>query len=321
MRRDVLSSYDIMTVGETSCVTLEEASRYANADGSELNMVFHFEHVALDGSETFKWNDRKINLVELKEVLARWQTGLFNRAWNSLYWCNHDQPRIVSRLGDDIEYREKSAKMLASCLHFMQGTPYIYQGEELGMTNAPFNDICDFRDLECINAYETHVLNEKRFTKEEMLRYMRLKSRDNSRTPMHWNKGPNAGFTDGEPWIMLNPNYTEINAEEQIRRNDSCLAYYKTLVRLRKELDIITLGNFELLLPDDKDLFVYTRHYSRPGGQEGLLVICNFSRKERSFQIPDRFNGAELLLSNEESQTDKSLITLGAFGARVYYLH
>jgi len=178
-------------------------------------MVFQFEQVELDGGESFKWNDRKINLVELKEVFTRWQNRLHDRAWNSLYWCNHDQPRIVSRLGDDGEHREKSAKMLACCLHFMQGTPYVYQGEELGMTNAPFTDTGDYRDLETVNAYNALVVREKRIARDDMLRYMRLKSRDNSRTPMHWDSGPNAGFSTGNPWIMLNPNYREINAEEQ----------------------------------------------------------------------------------------------------------
>jgi oligo-1,6-glucosidase len=309
IRREVLSKYDIMTVGETGGVTVDEAVQYANADGSELDMVFQFEQAELDGGETFKWNDRKINLVELKEVLSRWQTRLHDRAWNSLYWCNHDQPRIVSRLGDDGAYREKSAKMLAACLHFMQGTPYIYQGEELGMTNAPFAGIGDYRDLESINAYNTLVVQEQRIPQADMLRYMRLKSRDNSRTPMHWNSGPNAGFSTGTPWIMLNPNYREINAEEQIRRGDSVFSFYQTLIQLRKRLDIITLGSFELLLPDDPDLFVYIRRYQ----QEELLVACNFSSKERAFTPPERFKGADLLLSNEKTPI------LGPFGTAVYY--
>jgi oligo-1,6-glucosidase len=315
MRREVLSKYDIMTVGETGGVTVAEAAQYANASGSELDMVFQFEQVELDGGETFKWNDRKINLVELKEVFSRWQTVLYNRAWNSLYWCNHDQPRIVSRLGDEGEYREKSAKMLATCLHFMQGTPYVYQGEELGMTNAPFADIGDYRDLESINAYNELVVQEKRIAQSDMLRYMRLKSRDNSRTPMHWNSEPNAGFSPGTPWIMVNPNYREINAEEQTRRNDSVFAYYQTLIQLRKQLDIITLGSYELLLPDDPDLFVYIRRYRN----EELLTICNFSNKERTFTMPKRFNGAKPLLSNEETSDCKPSLVLGPFGVSVFY--
>jgi len=315
MRREVLSKYDLMTVGETGGVTVDEAVQYSNADGSELDMVFQFEQVELDGGESFKWNERKINLIELKEVFSRWQTVLHDRAWNSLYWCNHDQPRIVSRLGNDTEYREKSAKMLATCLHFLQGTPYVYQGEELGMTNAPFADLNDYRDLESINAYNTLVVQEKRIAHEDMLRFMRKRSRDNSRTPMHWNTGLNAGFSSGTPWIMVNPNYTEINAEEQMRRSDSVFMYYKTLIQLRKKLDIIIFGNYELLLSDDPDLYVYTRNYRN----ERLLVICNFSNKERVFTLPEAFTGAKLLLSNEETSDCKSSAALGPFGTTVYY--
>ena len=318
MRREVLSRYETMTVGETGGVTVDEAIQYANAGGNELDMVFQFEQAELDGGETFKWNDRKIVLTELKEVFSRWQTRLSGRAWNSLYWCNHDQPRIVSRLGDEGVYREKSAKMLATCLHFMQGTPYIYQGEELGMTNAPFADAGDYRDLESVNAYEALVVREKRIGAEDMLRYMRLKSRDNSRTPMQWNNGPNAGFSDSKLspdklWIMLNPNYREINAEDQTQRADSVFSYYQTLIQLRKTVNTITYGNYELLLPDDKDLFVYTRRYAH----EELLVVCNFAREERTFTLPERFGAADILIANEEV-TGKANVVLGAFGAVVY---
>jgi len=312
MRSEVLSKYDVMTVGETGGVTVEEAVQYANEDGSELDMVFQFEQQDLDGGETFKWNDRKINLVELKKVFVKWQNKLYGRAWNSLYWCNHDQPRIVSRIGNDGEFREKSAKMLAACLHFMQGTPYIYQGEELGMTNCPFADIDEYRDLESINAYNTIVLDEKSISKEDMLRFMGLKSRDNSRTPMHWNDDINAGFTTGKPWIKVNPNYREINAKDQVSREDSVFMFYRKLIQLRKSLEIITRGNFELLLPEDPDLFVYTR--SGVGGK--LLVACNFSREERAFILPQSFYGARILISNEEINMAEELV-LGAFGLAV----
>jgi oligo-1,6-glucosidase len=310
MRALVLSRYNVMTVGETGGVTPDDAIQYANIDGSELDMVFQFETVELDGGETFKWNDRKIILTELKEVLSRWQNKLYSRAWNSLYWCNHDQPRIVSRLGNTEAMREKSAKMLAVCLHLMQGTPYIYQGEELGMTNCPFTDIGDYRDLETINAYNALVMEEKRISREDMLRYMGLKSRDNSRTPMQWNDEPNAGFTTGQPWIMVNPNYKEINAAEQKQRDDSVFRFYQKLIQLRKTVDIITNGNFELLLPDDPDLFVYIRNFI---GQQ-LLVACNFSQKKRTFSLPEHFCGKQVLISNEETAPGKEL-TLGAFGA------
>jgi len=313
-RREVLSKYCVMAVGETGGVTVDQAVQYANAEGSELDMVFQFEQVELDGGESFKWNDRKINLVELKEVFSRWQTVLYGRAWNSLYWCNHDQPRIVSRLGDEGPYREKSAKMLATCLHFLQGTPYVYQGEELGMTNTPFADIGDYRDLESVNAYNELVVKEKRITHEDMLRFMGLKSRDTSRTPMHWNTNPNAGFSTGTPWIMVNPNFRQVNAEEQTSRSDSVFAFYKKLIQLRKKLDIITFGSYELLLPDDPDLYVYTRKHDN----EELLVICNFSRKEKTFTPPERFIGAKQLISNEEPADCRSSLVLGPFGAAAY---
>jgi len=324
-----------MTVGETGGVTVDEAVQYANAEGTELNMVFQFEQQELDGGESFKWNDRKIITTELKEVFSRWQNKLSGRAWNSLYWCNHDQPRIVSRIGDEgkvsaietadttptgdiknvacLSLREKSAKMLATCLHFLQGTPYVYQGEELGMTNAPFANLDDYRDLESINAYNALVLEEKRFTKEQMLRYMQLKSRDNSRTPMQWNSSANAGFSNGKPWIMVNPNYREINAEEQIARADSVFKFYQKLIQLRKTMDIITYGSFELLLPDDKDLFVYTRSYNG----EKLLVVCNFAREERVFTLPERFMGGDILVTNENIEKGSSVV-LGAFGGVVF---
>ena len=202
MRREVLDGRDTLTVGECSGVTLEEALKYASLDGKELNMVFQFEHMDLDFDENGnKWTDRKCKLSQLKEILSRWQAGLYKKAWNSLFWCNHDQPRVVSRLGNDsAQYREVSAKMLAVCSHMMQGTPYIYQGEELGMTNAPFADISDFRDLDSINAYRE--LTEKGiFSREEMLGYLRYKSRDNARTPMQWEDSENAGFSTGKPWI------------------------------------------------------------------------------------------------------------------------
>jgi oligo-1,6-glucosidase len=317
MRLKVFAHYDVMTAGETGGVTVDEAVQYANVDGSELNMIFQFEQQELDGGETFKWNNRKIDLIELKEVLSRWQIKLFGRAWNSLYWCNHDQPRIVSRLGDEGEYREKSAKMLAVCLHFMQGTPYIYQGEELGMTNAPFIDIGDYHDIESINAYNTCVNKEKCITKGDMLMFMRLKSRDNSRTPMQWNNGHNAGFSAGStvcsrPWIMLNPNYREINAEEQKLRQDSVFSFYQKLIQLRKTRDIITHGNYNLLLPDDSNLFVYTRKFK----DEELLIICNFSREEQTFTLPEGFSGTNVLISNEDFKQETEQ-KLGAFGAVV----
>lgn len=283
MNRKVLSNYDLITVGECSGVTVEEAKKYAAADGRELSMVFQFEHMDLDGGESFKWNDRKIKLTELKQVLSKWQTQLDGKAWNSLYWCNHDQPRMLSRLGNDsAEYREASAKMLATCLHMMQGTPYVYQGEELGMTNYPFRSLDEFRDIESINAY--HELTEKGVIgKEDMFRYISYKGRDNARTPVQWDDSDNAGFTTGTPWIPVNPNYTEINAKEQLGRKDSVFHYYKELIRLRKEHEIIVYGQYELLAPESEEVFAYKRSLN---GQE-LLVICNFTEKEIAFEAPE----------------------------------
>ncbi len=285
MRKKVLDRADTLTVGECSGVTLDEAKKYARNDGKELNMVFQFEHMDLDSDGTNKWTDKKIDLKEMKAVLTKWQKGLEGIAWNSLFWENHDQPRSVSRYGNDTEkYRELSAKMLATCLHMMQGTPYIYQGEELGMTNAPFGEIGDFRDLDSVNAY--HELTEKGiYTKEEMLDYLRYKSRDNARTPFQWDDSDNAGFTDGKPWIMVNPNYKRINAKEQMERKDSVFSYYQDLIRLRKRHPIIVYGRYDLLLPEDKELYVYTRTL----GKEKLLVICNFSDNERKYKLPEEF--------------------------------
>jgi oligo-1,6-glucosidase len=328
MCSEVLSKYDVITVGETGGVTVDDAIQYANADGSELNMVFHFEHVELDNSEISKWTDKKIVLTELKEVLSSWQKKLFAKAWNSLYWCNHDQPRIVSRLGDTGKYREKSAKMLATCLHFMQGTPYIYQGEELGMTNCPFKDISEYRDLESINAYNALVLSvagngEKRISKEDMLRFLAMKSRDNSRTPMQWNAEPGAGFSIGqpgsckEPWIMVNPNYREINAEEQIIREDSVFKYYQKLIQLRKDMDIITLGDFDLLMPEHPDLFVYMRRHNN----KELLVACNFVNEERTVTLPEGFISKKILITNDDAHKPGADMLLGAFEAVVLTNH
>ncbi len=290
MNREVLSRYDLLTVGECAGVTVEEARRYANLDSRELNMVFQFEHMNLDGGETFKWNDRKIDLVELKQTLSKWQTQLHEKAWNSLYWCNHDQPRILSRLGNDGDaYREISAKMLATCLHMMQGTPYIYQGEELGMTNVPFSSLEDFRDIESINAYHEYV-ERGRITPEDMMRYLCCKSRDNARTPMQWNDEKNAGFTEGAPWIMVNPNYPKINAKEQLSRETSVFHYYQKLIRLRKEHEIIVYGNYTLLLPEDPAFYVYTRELDG----EKLLVVCNFSDQAKDFVLPEGFSPRKL---------------------------
>ena len=293
MNEKVLSKFDIMTVGETAGVTLEEAKKYANTDGSELNMVFQFEHMGLDGEGDFKWSTKPIPLVPLKENLTKWQLGLHEVAWNSLYFCNHDQPRIVSRLGEDSdEFREVSAKCIATCLHMMQGTPYVYQGEELGMTNTVFKSVDDFRDLESINAYK-ELIESGLYTKEDMFPKIAHKSRDNARTPMQWDASENAGFTAGTPWIAVNPNYKKVNVADQLKREDSVFNYYKKLIRLRKENEIIVYGNYELLLPEDENIFAYVRTLDN----QKLLVVCNFSKAEQKFDFSG-YENAKALISN-----------------------
>ena len=293
MNEKVLSKFDIMTVGETAGVTLEEAKKYANTDGSELNMVFQFEHMDLDGGEKFKWSTKPMPLVPLKENLSKWQKGLDGVAWNSLYFCNHDQPRIVSRLGDESDaYRELSAKCIATCLHMMQGTPYVYQGEELGMTNTVFNSVDDFRDLESINAYR-ELVESGLYTDEDMFPKIAHKSRDNARTPMQWDASENAGFTTGTPWIAVNPNYKKINVADQLKREDSVFHYYQKLIRLRKENEIIVYGNYELLLPEDENIFAYVRTLDN----QKLLVVCNFSKSEQKFDFSG-YENAKILISN-----------------------
>ena len=314
MREKVLNRKETITVGECSGVTLEEAKKYASSDGKELNMVFQFEHMDVDADANTKWTDKKMDLRDMKEVLTRWQKGLEDIAWNSLFWENHDQPRSISRYGNDSpEYREVSAKMLATCLHMMQGTPYVYQGEELGMTNVPFTSIDQFRDLDSINAYRELVEEQKVFTSEEMMRYLRYKSRDNARTPFQWDDSENAGFSTGTPWIMVNPNYKEINAKDQLERADSVFHYYQKLIRLRKEQEVIVYGTYDLLLPDSKEIYAYTRTL----GEEKLLVVCNFYEPEVSFELPEEFIGGTCLISNYPEVSLKAEMTLRPYEAFV----
>ena len=242
MNREVLSRYDIMTVGETSGVTIEEAQKYAGEAGKELNMVFQFEHVDNGSGDYGKWTTEKYDFKEFKRIMIKWQEELQGKAWNSLFLGNHDQPRSVSRFGNDNPaYRETSAKMLATCLHMMQGTPYVYQGEELGMTNVYFDKLEDYRDIESINFF-TELTESGLMTPEYMMKCLMLRSRDNARTPMQWDDSEQAGFTDGESWIKVNPNYKEINAAQQLKDPNSIFHYYQKLISLRKEKDIIVYG-------------------------------------------------------------------------------
>ena len=314
MRQKALNNADTITVGECSGVTLEEAKKYARSDEKELNMVFQFEHMDVDSDEKAgKWTTRKMDLRNLKKILTRWQKGLQDIAWNSLYWENHDQPRSVSRFGNDSdEYREISAKMLATCIHMMQGTPYVYQGEELGMTNCPFNTLDNFRDLESINAF--HELTEQgKMTEEDMMAAISYKGRDNARTPMQWDDSAYAGFSTTNPWIMVNPNYTKINAKDQVNREDSVFKYYQKLIKLRHESELIVYGTYDLILDDDKDIYAYIRTL----GDEKLIVYCNFSENTREVELPEEFVNKKVLISNYSDAKANPKITLRPYEAIV----
>ena len=294
MNKEVLSRYDIMTVGETSGVTIEEAQKYAGEDRNELNMVFQFEHVEDACCDHGKWTTAKFNFRDFKKTMIKWQEELQGKAWNSLFLGNHDQPRSVSRFGNDNPaYRETSAKMLATCLHMMQGTPYVYQGEELGMTNAYFDKLEDYRDIESINFF-TELTEAGIMTPEYMMKCLMLRSRDNARTPMQWNDSAQGGFTSGKPWIRINSNYKEINAAQQLGDPASVFHYYQKLIRLRKEKDIIVYGDFEALCRDDDKIFAYTRKLD----QKKLLTVCNFSDQDAEMEIPEEFAGAQCLITN-----------------------
>ena len=314
MNEQVLSRYDIMTVGETAGVTIEQAKQYAGEDTHELNMVFQFEHVERNGAGKYgKWTNEQLPLTTLKETMSRWQTELYGKAWNSLFWDNHDQPRAVSNFGDDRpQYREASAKMLATCLHMQQGTPYIYQGEELGMTNYPFQSPEEFRDIESINAYREWCVDGP-VSHEDFWPCIIFKSRDNARTPVQWDDSEQAGFTTGTPWIAVNPNYKEINAKAETADPNSVFHYYKKLIELRKQNPIMVYGKYELMLADSEELFVYTRTLD----EEKLLVVCSFCDHETSFTIPDEFVGAPCLISNMENDHTKAEMTLKPYEAFV----
>ena len=315
MNREVLSRYDIMTVGETSGVTIEEAQKYAGEAGKELNMVFQFEHVDNGSGDYGKWTTEKYDFKEFKRIMIKWQEELQGKAWNSLFLGNHDQPRSVSRFGNDNPaYRETSAKMLATCLHMMQGTPYVYQGEELGMTNVYFDKLEDYRDIESINFF-TELTEAGLMTPEYMMKCLMLRSRDNARTPMQWDDSEQAGFTDGESWIKVNPNYKEINAAQQLEDPNSIFHYYQKLIRLRKEKDIIVYGEFEPIYRDDEQIFAYIRRQK----QEKLLTVCNFSDKNAEMEIPEEFKGAECLITNLDRTVFEGRIVLKPYEAFVLY--
>lgn len=311
MSRNVFQKGDLITVGEAWGANTENAKLYSNPDGSEFSMVFQFEHICLDQQEgKEKWDLAPLPFVKLKRVMERWQKGLEGCGWNSLFWDNHDLPRIVSRWGNDRKYRIESAKMLAVLLHGMQGTPYIYQGEELGMTNVRYS-IDEYRDIEILNMYKER--KAQGHPESEIMDSIYVKGRDNARTPMQWDASANAGFTSGTPWIKVNPNYTEINAEEERRDPDSVFTCYKTLVRLRKEYPVFVDGHFELLVPEDEDFFAYTRE----NDNEKLCVICNFYGEKAKFKADGERKGMELLYGNYKTDGENDLYQ--PYEARIYY--
>lgn len=295
--RDVFKPRGLMTVGEMSSTQLEHCQRYAALDGSELSMTFNFHHLKVDYPSGEKWTLAKPDYVELKKIFAFWQQGMHNRAWNALFWCNHDQPRIVSRFGDEGEWRSLSAKMLAMVLHGMQGTPYIYQGEELGMTNPGFTDIEQYRDVESLNMFRE--LSEQGRDSAELLAILATKSRDNSRTPMQWNASQNAGFTQGTPWIEPAGNYTEINAQAAVADETSVYYCYQALIKLRQQLPLLTHGDYEDLLPSHPAQWCYRRSYQG----KSLYVLANLSAQTQTLEISSELpKQGRVLMSNYPQQ-------------------
>lgn len=310
MSRETFQKVDLITVGEAWGANTELAKLYSKPDGSEFSMVFQFEHIGLDQQEgKDKWDLAPLPFVRLKEILGKWQTELYGCGWNSLFWNNHDLPRIVSRWGNDKEYREKSAKMLATILHGMQGTPYIFQGEELGMTNVKYA-IEEYSDIETVNMFKERT--EAGYPVEDVMQSIYAKSRDNARTPMHWDDSANAGFTTGTPWMKVNPNYVKINAASQVGNEDSVFTYYKTLIALRKQYPVFVDGKFEMLVPEHPQVFAYTRTTE----DTEMLVICNFYGDEIECPVQKDWSKYQLLLTNEKENTNPDV--LKPYEARIY---
>ncbi|TES54179.1 alpha,alpha-phosphotrehalase [Halalkalibacterium halodurans] len=320
MNRKVFSKYDAMTVGEMSSTTLEHCIQYTRPENKELSMTFNFHHLKVDYPNGEKWAIGDMDFFALKEILSKWQVGMHKGGgWNALFWCNHDQPRVVSRYGNDGKYHEKSAKMLATTIHMMQGTPYIYQGEEFGMTDPKFDRIDQYRDVETLNYYD--ILKEQGLSEEEVMEIIKRKSRDNSRTPVQWDDSPHAGFTSGTPWIDVASNYRSINAKKALADKQSIFYHYKKLIELRKTYDIVTYGDYELLLPEDPRVFAYVRRYQ----DETLLVVNHFFAGEVTIQVPEDVTAekhqVDVLLANyhDPSREFQQLI-LRPYESVVYYM-
>jgi len=317
MNAEVLSKYDIITVGEMPGVTVEEAKKYTAEERKELQMIFQFEHMRLDGGPGGKWDIVPWKLPQLKAVMHKWQIGLAEKGWNSLYLNNHDQPRMVSRFGNDGEYRVQSAKLLATLLHTLKGTPYVYQGEELGMTNVKFPMIDEYKDIESLNMYNERVTHGGA-DPGTVMAAIQTRGRDNARTPVQWDDSEHAGFTTGKPWIGVNPNYKTINAARQLGDPESVFHYYKELIALRKKHPILTYGDYELLLPDHETIYAYTRTL----GDETWLTVLNFSTEPSVFEWPGSLGSREatLVIGNYgESDADRN--EWRPYEARVYKLN
>ena len=296
---------EIITVGEMSSTSMENCFRYAGADCGELSMVFSFHHLKVDFMGNDKWVLVPTDFGKLKDILFSWQEGMAaHNAWNAVFWCNHDQPRVVSRFGDEGEYWKESAKMLANIVHAMRGTPYVYQGEELGMTNASFTRLDQYRDVESLNHFQ--ILRDKGMSEESVYNILKVHSRDNSRTPMQWDATAQGGFTTGEPWISVNPNTATINAQAQVEDKDSIFAHYQALIRLRHEYDVFAQGDFTPLTPDHPAVLAYQRKYQ---GQE-LICVSNFYRKECVWKAPVALDGYRVLLSNYSDSVPQAVWTL-----------
>ncbi len=323
MKREVLSHYDAFTVAETPLVTTEQAIALTNETDGPISMVFQFDHLYLDqdpASVAPKWSTVPWSVVELKRVLSRWQKALEGRGWNSVYLANHDVPRSVSRFGDDKRYWRESATLLATLVHTLQGTPYVYQGEEIGMTNVAFDAIADYRDVDALNWHRLS-LAEPGADEAAVMAQIHAKGRDNARTPMQWDAGPHAGFTSGTPWIKVNPNYRQINVAAQLADPQSVFHYYRRLIALRQEHPVLVYGAYDLLLPDDPQLYAYTR----TSGGERLLVILNISSDTSIFAPPAEIAAArwDLLIGNyavDQEETPAQPMTLRPYEARVYRL-
>ncbi|WHX98212.1 alpha,alpha-phosphotrehalase [Neobacillus sp. DY30] len=320
MNQEVFSKYDIMTVGEMSSTSINNCIRYTSPREEELNMTFSFHHLKVDYPNGEKWTKADFDFQALKNILSDWQVEMNKGGgWNALFWCNHDQPRVVSRFGDDQQYHKESAKMLATTIHMMQGTPYIYQGEEFGMTNPNFDKIADYRDVESLNIFE--IKKNEGVPEQEIIEILKQKSRDNSRTPVQWNSSKHAGFTTGNPWIHTAANYKEINAENAMKDSDSVFYHYQELIRLRKEIDVITNGDYELISEDHESIFAFVRKTEN----EMLLVINNFYGKDANYVLPVKLDidglSTGVLLSNyEDSAPLAKEIPLRPYESIVYHL-